>query len=74
MEFDFFHFTDHGFYTNDSVLKLDNGGYKITRRPNGAKRIQGMWLTITDIENQMVYILCSSYENIIILLLFLNKG
>ena len=46
--------TGHGFFTHDLALKLESGGYRITGRENNAIRIQGVWLDVASIEDQMV--------------------
>ena len=43
-----------GFFTSDLALRLESGGYKITGRQNGAMRIQGVWLNVADVEDQLV--------------------
>lgn len=46
--------TGYGFFTQDLALKLKNGGYRVTGRLNNAMRIQGMWLDVASVEDQMV--------------------
>ena len=43
-----------GFFTQDLALKLESGGYRVTGRLNNAIRIQGLWLDVASIEDQMV--------------------
>ena len=49
-------FPGHGFFTHDLALRLENGGYRVTGRLNNAIRIQGVWLDVANIEEQMVNI------------------
>lgn len=43
-----------GFFTSDLALRLENGGYRITGRLNGAMRVQGQWLDVAHIEDELV--------------------
>lgn len=49
----YFKYPGYGFFTQDLALKLKNGGYRVTGRLNNAMRIQGMWLDVASIEDQM---------------------
>lgn len=50
-----------GFFTHDLALRLESGGYRVTGRLNNAIRIQGLWLDVASIEDQMV--LFSGWNN-----------
>ena len=52
--FHFFLNEGNGFFTHDLALKLGSGGYRVTGRLNDAVIIQGLWLDVASIEEQMV--------------------
>ena len=51
--------TAGGFFTHDLALKVESGGYRVTGRLNNAIRIQGVWLDVASIEDQMVCVALS---------------